>query len=146
MNFAPMRNPMTNLSLWKKACAVFVLCAATAIISPAQTFTNVFQFDYADGGFPEPTTLVQGTDGEFYGTTYAGGVQHIGVIFKVTSAGAMTTLFGFQGPYNAHSTAGLIQATDGNFYGTTSGFGFLTPKHRDLFSAGTVIKITPGGT
>jgi len=137
---------MKNLSLLKKACAAFVLCAATAIISPAQTFTSVFQFDYADGGFPEPTSLVQGTDGEFYGTTYAGGVQHIGVIFKVTSAGAMTTLFGFQGPYNAHSTAGLIQATDGNFYGTTSGFGFLTPKHHDLFSAGTVIKITPGGT
>ncbi|MGB7585990.1 MAG: choice-of-anchor tandem repeat GloVer-containing protein [Terriglobales bacterium] len=137
---------MTNLSLRRKACVVLVLLAITAIVSPAQTFTQWFQFDYADGGFPQPTSLVQGTDGSFYGVTYAGGVQHLGVVFKISSPGTSTTLFGFQGPNNAHSTAGLIQATDGNFYGTTSGFGFLTPHQRVLFSAGTIFKITGDGT
>ncbi|MGB7585989.1 MAG: choice-of-anchor tandem repeat GloVer-containing protein [Terriglobales bacterium] len=136
---------MTNFSLWKKACVVLVLSAMTAIVSPAQTFTQLFQFDYADGGFPQPTSLVQGIDGSFYGTTYVGGAYHLGTIFKITAAGTFTSLRSFDGPTGSHPFAGLIQATDGNFYGTTSGFGFLTPNHTPVFSGGNTYKIAPAG-
>jgi hypothetical protein len=40
---------MTKLSAWKKTCTVFVVCAATAIASPAQTVTILHRFY---GAFP----------------------------------------------------------------------------------------------
>lgn len=127
------------------ALTILSLVVALAGVAPAQTFTTVLEFDYALGGFPEPTALLQGSDGEFYGTTFAGGVQHIGTVFKVTSTGTLTSLDGFQGPSNAHPTGGLVLGTDGDFYGTTSGFGFLKPNQQVYFSAGTIFKITPAG-
>jgi uncharacterized repeat protein (TIGR03803 family) len=145
MNFAPMRNPMTNLGRWKQPVLFLLLFAATVVISPAQTLTTLFQFDYTDGAFPQPTSLVQGTDGDFYGATYVGGSYHLGTIFKVTATGTLTTLMSFTGPNGVHPIGGLIQATDGNFYGTTSGFGFSTPNHKPVFSAGNIFKMTPGG-
>jgi len=37
-------------------------------------------------------SLVQGSDGAFYGMTYQGGTKNKGTVFKVTPAGAQTTL------------------------------------------------------
>jgi len=54
---------------WKTACAVFRFCAAMAIDSPAKiTVTTLVNFDGANGNQPM-APLVQGTDGNFYGTT-----------------------------------------------------------------------------
>jgi uncharacterized repeat protein (TIGR03803 family) len=86
---------------------------------------------------------VQGTDGNFYGTTAVGGasVSSGGTVFKITPEGTLTTLYSFCSLTNcadgANPHAGLIQASDGNFYGTTYVGG--TP------GVGTVFKITPGG-
>jgi hypothetical protein len=56
---------------------VCVLCAATAIASPAQTFKTVASFRLVeDGGFPQYMSLVQGTDGNLYGTAPEGGVEY----------------------------------------------------------------------
>jgi len=125
-----------------RACVVLLLWAATTIVSPAQTFTTQASFDYADGALPELMSLVQGTDGNFYGTTLAGGAnQNSGTVFKITSGGTLTTLYNFCSETNcadgSYPYAGLVQATDGNFYGTTDGGG--------AHGAGTVFKITPGG-
>ena len=56
----------------KRMCAVFVLCAMTAISLSAQTFTTLFSFGGADGKFPI-AALFQGTDGNFYGRRLAAG-------------------------------------------------------------------------
>lgn len=63
-----------------------------------------------------------GTDGNFYGTTPAGGTHHQGSVFKIDSAGNLTTLHSFSGfPLDgAAPTVGLVQGADGNFYGTTA--------------------------
>jgi uncharacterized repeat protein (TIGR03803 family) len=119
----------------KRGCAVFVLCAATAISLPAQTFTTLFSFDGTDGASPF-AGLVQATDGNLYGTTTTGGA-YIGVFgtlsgtaFKITPSGTLTTLYNFcaigyciDGDFPA---AGLVQSTNGNLYGTTEfgGAGF----------------------
>jgi uncharacterized repeat protein (TIGR03803 family) len=75
--------------------------------------------------------LVQGSDGDFYGTTYAGGNANYGTVFKITPAGVLTTLHSF----NSYPHAGLVQGSDGDFYGTTGSNG--------TSGYGTVFKITP---
>jgi hypothetical protein len=59
---------------WRSACEVFLLCAATAMASPAQTFKTLVAFDGTNGSLP-PASLVQGTDGYMYGTTTEGGAS-----------------------------------------------------------------------
>jgi len=83
--------------------------------------------------------LVQGSDGNFYGTTSSGGPNLNGTVFKITPAGVMTMLYAFTGggTDGSNSTAALIQGSDGNFYGTTTSGG---PSYY-----GTVFMITPTG-
>jgi uncharacterized repeat protein (TIGR03803 family) len=111
-------------------------------ITPSGTYTTLYSFcaqsNCADGYYPD-AGLVQGTDGNFYGTTTLGGANLAGTIFKITPSGTLTTLHSFGGGTDGLlSNAGLIQATDGNFYGTTNGGG--------TNRLGTVYRITPSGT
>jgi uncharacterized repeat protein (TIGR03803 family) len=90
-------------------------------ISTAGKFTLVHTFAGSTDGQRPISPLIQGTDGKFYGTTYAGGTNGQGVVFKMTSSGALTVIHNFlpatdgQGP-----EAALVQATDGNFYGVAN--------------------------
>jgi uncharacterized repeat protein (TIGR03803 family) len=142
---------MSKLSLWKTICLVIVFCALEAISSPAQTFTTLVSFNGTDGLYATGS-LVQGLDGNFYGTTRNGGANDYeicvvrglsgcGTVFKITPGGTLTTLYSFCSKTNCidgfNPQGGLVLATDGNFYGTTSGGG--------ANGDGTVFKITPGG-
>ena len=132
---------MKKSSAWKMVCIVFVFCAATAIVSPAQTLTTVYNFcpqlNCPDGADPA-ASLIQASDGNFYGTTVMGGASSGGTIFKMTPAGAITTLHSFAGPEGYHPYAPLVQGHDGNFYGTANSGG--------AHDIGSVFKITPSGT
>lgn len=85
-----------------------------------------------DGAFPNGA-LIQGADGNFYGTTQGGGLPaDYGTIFKMTADGVLTTVAWFDETNTGEWPVGaLIQATDGSFYGTTY--------TRDLF------RVTPQG-
>ena len=131
-----------KLNRGKRAYAVLVLCATTAVALPAQTFTTLRRFDKTDGAIPD-AALVQATNGDLYGTTYGGGANGGGTVFKITPSGGLTTLYSFLCSQTnctdgLDPTAGLIQGTDGNFYGTTPIGG--------ANKGGTVFKITPRGT
>jgi uncharacterized repeat protein (TIGR03803 family) len=114
-------------------------------ITPEGMLTTVYNFCEegfcADGASPA-ATLVQGTDGDFYGTTESGGpdLHDHGTVFKIDSGGTLTTLHGFAGSPSDGSQpfAGLIQAADGNFYGTTQRGG--------TNNDGTVFKIDSSGS
>src|SRR5580704_2236750 len=86
---------MAKLCGWNKSSAVFIFCVATAILSSARTFTSLLSFDGTNGNEPGPISLVQGTDGNFYGTTTRGGTNLRGTVFRVTPSGTLTTLYNF---------------------------------------------------
>jgi uncharacterized repeat protein (TIGR03803 family) len=148
---------VSKLSLWKRISFVCAFCAATAIASPAQTFTSLVSFNGTDGSVPFTGPLVQGFDGNLYGTTLYGptlcdydtGTVGCGTVFKLSSAGALTTIYDFN--YTQWSPeAGLVLGTDGNFYGTTFLGGDLsqdqcTDDLGDNVGCGTVFKITSEG-
>src|ERR1700678_560222 len=110
---------MTRL---QKCSWVCLFCAATAVALPAQTFKTLASFNYFDtGAYPQYMSLLQGADGNLYGTTL-GGVNGVGVIFKVTPGGELTVLCYFEEDTCYQETypySGLVQASDGNLYGTT---------------------------
>jgi uncharacterized repeat protein (TIGR03803 family) len=97
----------------------------------------------ADGAYPA-AGLVEGTDGNLYGTTTQGGSDSCGgssgcgTVFQITKGGELTTLHGFLGQPNdgASPLGGLVQGTDGNFFGTTSLGG--------ASNAGTVFRLSEG--
>ena len=105
----------------KLLATAFLLCAAMATASPAQTLTTLHDFagQPNDGSNPY-AGLVQGSDGNFYGTTYYGGANNEGTVFKITPSGTLTVLHSFREADGRTPEGALIQASDGNFYGTTS--------------------------
>ena len=114
----------------------------------AQNVTKLHDFNCAtEGCYPlYPDVLVQGRDGNLYGTTYEGGPNSCDVnahtcgtffMFNVTT-GALTTLFSFDKvAHGGKPQGGLTLALDGNFYGTTSVGG--------ANGLGNVFRITPAG-
>ncbi|MFI5181052.1 MAG: choice-of-anchor tandem repeat GloVer-containing protein [Thermoanaerobaculia bacterium] len=141
------------LSNIKRAAASGFL-AATAALSllalpaEAQSYTVLHAFELPPA--PRYANLVQGTDGNFYGTTYVGGAFGYGTVFRITPAGSLTTVHSFMGSDGQNPYAGLVQGSDGNFYGTTYQGG-ASKKEIFVFSDtfygyGTVFKITPTGT
>jgi uncharacterized repeat protein (TIGR03803 family) len=101
------------------------------------TFTTLYPFtDGSDGGSPY-CTLVQGSDGNLYGTCSSGGAYGNGTVFQMSTNGALSTLYSFTGGSDgADPEAGLVQGTDGWLYGTTAGGGT---------GNGTVFRISTGG-
>ncbi len=107
-------------------------------MSPAGVLTTLVNFGASNGDQPEGA-LLQGSDGNFYGTTFAGGTSSCGTVFQMTPAGVLTTLVNFSSTNGAgyFPAAGLIQGTDGNLYGTTSAGGSS--------NGGTIFKVTTSG-
>jgi uncharacterized repeat protein (TIGR03803 family) len=78
------------------AAAVVLLAGALA---SAQTVSTLYNFvgGKTSGANPWYVTLVQGTNGELYGTTYNGGSKGMGTFFELTTSGTFTLLHSFVG-------------------------------------------------
>jgi uncharacterized repeat protein (TIGR03803 family) len=105
-------------------------------LTSAGLFTPLYQFDQAHGATPY-APLVQGSDGNFYGVTFAGGNLNLGVVFKITPGGKLHVLYNFDGAHGSLPFGPLIQGNDGNFYGTTFNGG--------TNGSGVIFKIKPNG-
>jgi uncharacterized repeat protein (TIGR03803 family) len=122
-----------------------ILAVAAGVLTFAEAASPPSQFDvlhaFASQGAINPSaSLIQATDGNFYGTTSSGDASGNGTVFRMIPGGTVTVLHAFAGGTTdgANPQAALIQATDGNFYGTTSSGG---PSDN-----GTVFRMTPSGT
>src|SRR5579863_6964270 len=69
------RSSVGQQNLPKIVCVIFLFCAAVATESPAQTFSTLLSFDGSNGAAPGYGSLIQGPDGNFYGTTIGGGAH-----------------------------------------------------------------------
>jgi uncharacterized repeat protein (TIGR03803 family) len=112
-------------------------CGTIFKITRTGLLTTLYDFcGCADGAYPNG--LVQGTDGNFYGTTQSRGSRDAGTIFEINPEGTLSTLYAFCGGICGYSpVGGLAQGTDGNFYGTTSGGGSGTQGGGTIFSLST---------
>lgn len=136
------KNLAPNIGILAAACIALLLCCLmTPVMASAQTFTTLLNFTGSNGANPLFGSLIQGKDGNFYGTASAGGAHSQGTVFRLTPQGVLRTLYSFcalsgcadgAAPY-----AGLILGKDGNFYGTTEAGGSR--------NAGTIFKITAQG-
>jgi uncharacterized repeat protein (TIGR03803 family) len=135
-------NPRTRRLL---ACFTVAVATGTLWSTAVATAQNhlVVLHPFASQGPVNPTaSLIEATDGNFYGTTPGGG-SGFGTVFRMTPGGTVTVLHDFAGGTDgADPEASLVQATDGNFYGTTVSGG------TDSFGSGlgTVFRMTPSGT
>lgn len=115
----------------KSATILALFCVATTI-TVAQTFTTLLSFDENDGN--EPIALIQGIDGNLYGTSLGGGkygkhngIPGDGTAFRMSLSGTLTAEYSFCSQGNCTDgqfpDAGLVQAPDQFLYGTTQGGG-----------------------
>jgi uncharacterized repeat protein (TIGR03803 family) len=105
-------------------------------VTPSGAFTLLHTFARtADDGMDGFGSLVQGSDGNFYGMTIDGGANDAGIVFKITASGSFTLVYSF----TAGGYGSLIEGSDGNFYGMTYFSGVAGVD-------GTVFQMTPSGS
>ena len=112
-------------------------------ITPQGTESVLYSFcpkyPNCSDGFNTGSGLIIDSSGNLYGTTYAGGADSLGVVFKVAQDGTQTVLYSFKGGNDgADPNAGLVADSSGNFYGTTYDGG--------TSNLGTVFKLAADGT
>jgi uncharacterized repeat protein (TIGR03803 family) len=118
-----------------------VTAGAVFKVTPGGTATTLHSFTGgSDGAYPYAPP-VEGNDGNFYGTTTAGGKagcgSGCGTIYKITPGGVLTTLYQFDITHGYFPYGPLVLGTDGNFYGTAP--------NGTSANSGVVFKITPAG-
>jgi uncharacterized repeat protein (TIGR03803 family) len=107
-------------------------------VDTSGTYTLLYTFTGSEDGAQPYGGLVQGTDGNFYGTTILAGTYNGGTMFKIDSSGNFTVLHSFNPSSEGYSPNGnLVQGTDGDFYGLNQGGG--------TDSLGTVFKANASG-
>ena len=100
------------------------------LVNSSGTYTETPLYSFAagsDGAYPK-AGLIMDAFGNFFGTTYLGGFNNLGVVFElVNSSGTFTetVLHSFAVLDGAYPQAGLIMDPAGNIYGTTSQGGIV---------------------
>ena len=113
-----------------------VAATVSIVVGVVNVAEPVIPVTVTGGNIPRSTQIL-GSDGLLYGTTQAGGSSGLGAVYKITTAGVMTTLANFHGYDGATPQGGLCLGADGNFYGTTTLGG--------ANNLGTIFRMSPGG-
>jgi uncharacterized repeat protein (TIGR03803 family) len=112
-------------------------CGTVFKIAPDGSETVLYSFTGGSDGANPIDSLIADTEGNLYGTAYAGG-SGFGTVFELAPDGAETTLHTFTGTDGANPSAALAADQDGNFYSTT---------HTDGAGGnGTIFKLAPDGS
>jgi uncharacterized repeat protein (TIGR03803 family) len=108
-------------------------------------FTTIHTFRGGLQGSSVSGCPIEASDGNLYGTTYNGGANGYGTIFRSTLSGEVTTVYSFTGSDNEQRTAQyypeLIEGSDGKLYGATTGPFANSP---GTFVGGTIFNLDLG--
>lgn len=100
---------------------------------------HMFSGNSGTGDGANPTAgLIQASDGNFYGTTQAGGTHGSGTVFRMTPSGVVTVIHSFSPSDGEYPQSALFEARDGNLYATCYGGG--------ANSVGTAFRISKSGS
>src|SRR5215467_1646905 len=142
---------MKKFGLGKLAFTLALFCITGLTASHAQTFTSLVHFNKTNGAAPA-APLIQGPDGNFYGTTSGGGVnnaacdgQRCGTLFRITPEGTLTTLYRFCSRTNCNDGAdpgNIVLGADGNIYGVTA-TGGINCHELAIIGCGTIFRFSP---
>lgn len=128
--------------------AALTLLVAGALIGPAivlsqgvqnagPTYTVLHSFTGADGAEPY-APVIRDSAGNLYGTTWIGGANDLGAVYKLTATGEEKVLFSFRGTDNGDNPwAGVVRDSAGNLYGTAN--------HGSPVGTGSVYKLNSSG-
>ncbi|HUA15016.1 MAG TPA: choice-of-anchor tandem repeat GloVer-containing protein [Verrucomicrobiae bacterium] len=105
--------------LLSAALCLALLCLAAPRPAQAQTYTVLHSFTGGvDGAYPHQ--IIQGSDGNFYGTATWGGANGYGDIFEISPSGVFNVLYSFAGGADGCQPEGpVFRDTNGDIYGTT---------------------------
>ncbi|HEY9027524.1 MAG TPA: choice-of-anchor tandem repeat GloVer-containing protein [Burkholderiaceae bacterium] len=129
--------PLSRMTPVATAAACLVLACPPLANAASTTYATLHSFQVADG-FAAYGELVQASNGIFYGTTYTGGANDAGTVFRAWTSGKFSVLHDFTKADGQAPAGGLTLGTDGNLYGVTGGGG--------AFGQGAAFKLTPSGT
>jgi uncharacterized repeat protein (TIGR03803 family) len=107
-------------------------------LTPANALTPLHAFGGGDDGGNPLASLVQGSDGNLYGTASTGGSNGVGTVFSLSTNGLFTPLCSFNSTNGSCPASSLVQGNDGKLYGTTAAGGT-----HDL---GTVFSLSTNGS
>jgi uncharacterized repeat protein (TIGR03803 family) len=115
-------------------------------ISPKGVLTVLYNFcslsDCTDGQFPLAGVILDAS-GNLYGTTWDGGTNDNGTVYKISSDGTETVLYSFGNGASdgKYPQSNLVMDKSGNLYGTTTYGGLGSANTGD----GTVFEISASG-
>ena len=116
------------MSQYVPAAATSAELATHVKFASLHTFSNYSS--QSQGAQPEANLVVR--DGVLYGTTYSRST-----VFKITTAGKLTTLYTFNGVMDGTAPTAPLVLKSGVFYGTTSMGG--------ASGLGAVFRMSPSG-
>ena len=136
-----MRN--FDYSSLRLSAAVLLTCLISHAADSTLMLTTIARFNGTNGmgGW----TLIQSSDGSFYGTSEAGGQYNLGTVFRLTPGGNLLAVASFDGTNGALPESGLIQDETGVLYGTAL-FGGTGVTGSVFSSHGTIYKTTTNGS
>lgn len=125
-------------------CAAVISLCCTFALGQAQ-YKVLWSFGGAPGDGSDPLSgLILDHHGNLYGTTFIGGANGCGTVFRITAPAQESVLYSFGSEPNhadgCGPAAGLIQDKNGNLFGTTTIGGTGTSCQ---FGCGVVFETTP---
>ncbi|MGH9500369.1 MAG: choice-of-anchor tandem repeat GloVer-containing protein [Terriglobales bacterium] len=117
---------------------IALVTAATLSTAQVRHFQVLHEFNGSQDGANPEAKLLLGADGNLYGTTFAGGQNGEGTVYKIDSRGQESVEFTFSDGLggNGFPASSLVQDEAGNLYGTAFG---------GPGGAGIVFKLSPAG-
>ncbi len=108
------------------------------------TFTLLHTFNGSIDGSNSSASLIEASDGNFYGTTPSGGKNGVGTVFRITPVGQFTLLHAFDHTDGDGPASRLLEASPGILFGNTSRGGDLS--HCKPVGCGTIFTIDFSGS